>query len=134
MVSAVSVSTSSPAVTRTDAGSRNSARPVITVTVSMVSSMLKFAPRSLAVSSRVASTAIRCCSPGAAAVRCSAWCSAWCTSDLVGTQPMLMQVPPYIWSDCSIIATRRPSRPSVAASVFPPLPNPMTRRSKCVSI
>ena len=125
MVSAVSVSTSSPAVTRTDAGSRNSARPVITVTVSMVSSMLKFAPRSLAVSSRVASTAIRCCSPGAAAVRCSAWY----TSDLVGTQPMLMQVPPYIWSDCSIIATRRPSRPSVAASVFPPLPNPMTRRS-----
>lgn len=40
---------------------------------------------------------------------------------------MLMQVPPYIWSDCSTMATRCPALAIAAAKVFP-LSNPTVRR------
>ena len=51
----------------------------------------------------------------AAAFAASALCSplarnssARCTSALVGTHPILMQVPPYMFEDCSIRATFLP--------------------------
>ena len=45
--------------------------------------------------------------------------------------PTLMQVPPYILSDFSIIATVFPLAPSLPARVLPPLPKPITIASYC---
>src|ERR1700733_8353776 len=42
---------------------------------------------------------------------------------------MLMNAPPSIWADCSIIATRAPCRPMTPATSLPPVPKPMTIRS-----
>jgi hypothetical protein len=73
--------------------SRNEALPVTTVTVSRVSNIWKFLPRIIVVKSVTAPIAswYQLCrsSPGRRT-------SAWWTSALVGTQPMLMHVPPYI--------------------------------------
>jgi hypothetical protein len=77
----------------------------MTVTVSTASSAAKFFRLSSAVRVFVLHAARRNHSSGSVS---GLRVSARCTSDLVGTQPMLMHVPPYIWSDCSIMATRAP--------------------------
>ena len=128
MVSAVTSRRSLPAETSTRFSSRNAAVPVTTVTESIESSIWKFLARITSVSDAVAAT--DSAYHEAASASCGLEADRWMRA-LVGTQPMLMQVPPYISSDCSTITTRRPRRPIAAASVFPPLPKPMTSRSAC---
>ena len=48
---------------------------------------------------------------------------------LVGIQPILIQVPPYMALLRSIRATFFPAEASLAARVLPALPNPMTIKS-----
>src|SRR3981189_3183991 len=129
MASAVIVSRASPGVPSTVFGATNVARPVATVTVSITSSIWKFFSRRKVVRSSAPPTALRYHCPATSPL---GRVSAWCTRAFVGTQPMLMRVPPYMRSQCSTIATRLPCRPIVAASVLPPLPKPRTRMSTCI--
>ena len=53
---------------------------------------------------------------------------------MVGTQPMLMQVPPYISGERSTSATVLPAAAKRPARVLPAFPQPITSRSTSIII
>ena len=101
------------------------ARALITRTFSMLSSLAKLAARSLGIRPFFACMAALNTASPLSAQAARRWPST--SSFLEGMQPMLMQVPPYIWSEASTRITSWPCWARSAASVLPALPKPMIR-------
>ena len=101
------------------------ARALITRTFSMLSSLAKLAARSLGIRPFLACMAALNTASPLSAQAARRWPST--SSFLEGMQPMLMQVPPYIWSEASTRITSWPCWARSAASVLPALPKPMIR-------
>ena len=128
-LSAVTERWSSPAATASCRVPVSVASPMITTADSWPSTICRFTALSLEIR---------------ASRRCCAWskyaygslprrCVASCKRVFVGTQPMLMQVPPTIASARSISATEVPCDADFAAMVLPASPQPTTTTSTCSS-